>query len=195
MTDETLTEEMILNAAENVLRDLGPAQADLSDIACAIGVSDEALSRHYDSITDLRKAVAKRWIHMDVPLLKEIVEKQTAAEERLYHWLQTLRILKRERARKDPELFTMYASLVTETEDVVKDHIETLLLQLTDIIEDGMLSRAFAGGNAQLAAEGVLLATSRFHHAAHAAEWEWPDADSRFESVWELVRCGLATRA
>ncbi|MNN51975.1 division inhibitor protein [compost metagenome] len=166
----------------------------MSDVARAIGVSHAALYRHYDSKAALRKAVVERWIHAAIPLLQEVVESGESVEKRLYHWLDTLRMFKRERARKDPELFTMYAALVAEIEGVLEHHIELLLKQLVSIIEDGMSSGTFAKGDARQAAEAVLLSTSRFHHAAHASEWEWPDADSRFDAVWELIRCGLAAR-
>jgi hypothetical protein len=37
----------------------------------------------------------------------------------------------------------------------------------------------------------VLLATSRFHHPAHAAEWVDPAIDAAYNDVWQLLMDGL----
>jgi hypothetical protein len=37
----------------------------------------------------------------------------------------------------------------------------------------------------------VLVATSRFHHPAHAAEWVDPAIDAAYNDVWQLLMDGL----
>ena len=37
----------------------------------------------------------------------------------------------------------------------------------------------------------VLVATSRFHHPAHAAEWVDPAIDAAYDDVWRLLMDGL----
>ena len=37
----------------------------------------------------------------------------------------------------------------------------------------------------------VLVATSKFHHPVHAAEWGDPAIDAVYEEVWQLVMDGL----
>jgi hypothetical protein len=37
----------------------------------------------------------------------------------------------------------------------------------------------------------VLVATYRFHHPAHAAEWVDPAIDAAYNDVWELLMDGL----
>jgi hypothetical protein len=37
----------------------------------------------------------------------------------------------------------------------------------------------------------VLVATSKFHHPAHAAEWGGPAIDAAYEDVWQLLMDGL----
>ena len=41
------------------------------------------------------------------------------------------------------------------------------------------------------AGRAVLLATSRFHHPAHAAEWLDPAIDASYNDVWQLLMDGL----
>jgi Tetracyclin repressor-like, C-terminal domain len=42
------------------------------------------------------------------------------------------------------------------------------------------------------AGRAVLVATSRFHHPAHAAEWVDPAIDAAFNDVWQLLMDGLS---
>ena len=37
----------------------------------------------------------------------------------------------------------------------------------------------------------MLVATSRFHHPAHAAEWADPAIDAAYDDVWRLLIDGL----
>lgn len=195
MAEETLTKDSILDAAESVLRKFGLAKTNMSDIGRVLGVSHAALYRHFDGKAALRKAVVERWLRGSFAPLDAVVEEEDEPDKRLYRWLQTLRAFKRERARKDPELFAMYAALVAETEGALEEHFQHLMLQLTSIIEAGMAAGTFACEDAAQSAMAVLVATTRFHHAAHAAEWELPDSDARFEAIWNLLLNGLASRA
>jgi hypothetical protein len=50
MATETLTQERILEAAEEVLRRFGPAKANVVDVARALGVSHGSVYRHFPSV-------------------------------------------------------------------------------------------------------------------------------------------------
>ncbi|MFF2907220.1 TetR family transcriptional regulator [Paenibacillus sp. NPDC057934] len=195
MVEETLSRDLILDAAEAVLRKFGLAKANMSDIARALGVSHAALYRHYDSKASLRKAVVERWMQGVFEPLKDAVAKEILPEQRLYRWLETLRDFKRDHAQRDPELFAMYARLVVETPGALEVHNERLIEQLTSIIEDGRLSGAFVCKDDRQAAVGVFIATTRFHHASHASEWGTPDSDAQFEAVWQLILNGLVSNS
>jgi hypothetical protein len=41
------------------------------------------------------------------------------------------------------------------------------------------------------AGRAVLFATSRFHHPAHAAQWDDPTLDATYADVWQLLMNGL----
>jgi hypothetical protein len=41
------------------------------------------------------------------------------------------------------------------------------------------------------AGRAVLVATSRFHHPAHAAEWVDPAIDAAYDDVWQMLMDGL----
>jgi len=41
------------------------------------------------------------------------------------------------------------------------------------------------------AGRAVLVATSRFHHPAHASEWGDASVDAAYNDVWQLLMDGL----
>jgi hypothetical protein len=57
-------------------------------------------------------------------------------------------------------------------------------------VEEG----TFRIGDPVAAGRAVLLATSRFHHPAHAAEWVHTTIDAAYNEVWQLLMDGLTAR-
>ncbi len=57
---------------------------------------------------------------------------------RLRRWLDRLVESKHSKALADPELFATYIELTAGARDVVKAHVETLVAQLTRIVNDGV---------------------------------------------------------
>jgi AcrR family transcriptional regulator len=194
MTDEVLTPERILDVAEDVLRRYGPAKATVVDVARVLGVSHGSVYRHFPSKAALRDAVAERWLARVSEPLVAVITEDRPAPERLKHWLDLLIASKRKQAFDDPELFATYMELSNEVRGVVKEHIDTLVGQVVQIITDGVARGEFAVMDPVSAAQAVGDATIRFHNPAHASEWSDPNIDTDFESVWSLILSGLKTR-
>lgn len=194
MTDEVLTKEAILDAAESVLRKFGPAKANMSDVGRALGVSHAALYRHYDSKSALRYAVVERWINTAKPLLQAVAEQPLPADDLIYQWIRTLSAFKKKRATEDPELFEMYSGLVRETEDLMAEHVEFLVQQLSRIIASGVKAGLFDSSDPRRSGLAIFLATTRFHHPSHASEWTDPDYEERLNALCEVLLIGLRRR-
>ena len=111
MATETLTQERILEAAEEVLRRYGPAKANVVDVARALGVSHASVYRHFGSKAALRDAVTERWLESISTPLAAIASEEGPAPERLRRWLDGLVHAKRRKALEDPELFATYVEL------------------------------------------------------------------------------------
>ena len=82
MPTETLTAELILEAAEDVLRRYGPAKANVVDVARALGVSHGSVYRHFGSKAALRDAVTERWLASISDPLGEVAHGTNPAAER-----------------------------------------------------------------------------------------------------------------
>ncbi|AXJ09848.1 TetR family transcriptional regulator [Arthrobacter sp. PM3] len=189
-----LTEERILDAAEDVLRRFGPGKATVVDVAKALGVSHGSVYRHFPTKVALRDAVARRWLERLVAPLDPDRDTDGPAAERLLRWLQRLAAIKQGMALNDPELFATFSQLTTEAREVVAAHVEHLAAQLTRIIADGISSGDFAATDSAAAGLAVLHATARFHHPLHAPDWSDPAIGTELVEVWRLLVQGLAAR-
>lgn len=186
-----LTPERILEVTEDVLRRYGLAKATVVDVARALDVSHGSVYRHFPSKASLREAVAKRWLDRLSAPLAEIAEASGPAAERLDRWLRTMFSIKHERLADDPEMFATYLTLAREACRSVKGHKDCLVDQIARILSDGVKEGAFEVADVKASARAVFDATSRFHHPAHADEWNDADAPARIDALLRLVLKGL----
>ncbi|MFC0332817.1 TetR family transcriptional regulator [Paenibacillus sepulcri] len=192
INDLPLTKETILDAAEQVLRRFGPDKTSVVDVARALQVSHGTIYRHFPSKAALREAVTERWLHqISDPLATISIQSEGMAAERLRLWFETLVQSKRKYAAEDPEMFAMYTAVTLESVDMIKSHIHNLILQVSRIIERGMQLLEFKSGEPELMANAMFIATSRFHHPAHAYEWSLSTIDQEFDAVWDLLLSGI----
>lgn len=189
--DVPLTLDRVLATAENVIRRFGPSKATVVDVARALGVSHTAVHKHVGSKAGLRDMVVGRWVEATMPPLRAIVAERGPAPKRLRKLIDALIAVKRRRASDDPELFTAYRTLALETKSVVVAHVEALIGLVATIIADGVEEGTFRSVDPSATGRAVLVATSRFHHPAHAAEWGDPALDAAYEDVWRLLMNGL----
>jgi AcrR family transcriptional regulator len=194
VTEPALTNDQILEAAEDILRRFGPAKATVVDVARALGVSHGSVYRHFPSKAALRDAVTERWLARISTPLAAIAAETGPAPERLRRWLNLLVTLKRQKAFEDAELFATYMTLVADAREVVMVHVNTLVEQIAQIIGDGVAQGEFTATDPVVAARAVFDATSRFHNPIHASEWSDPNIEAAFEGVWTLILAGLGGR-
>ncbi|MEH7883946.1 TetR family transcriptional regulator [Bacillus sp. JJ1609] len=192
MSDQALTKDAILDAAEQVLRRFGPEKTSVVDVARSLSVSHGTIYRHYPSKASLREAVAKRWLHRIITPLETVFEKQCSSTERLHFWVETLISIKHNLVKEDPELFSMYTTLAEESVEVISAHIEDLIGQIVPIIEEGIENKEFKTKDAKDMAAAVFYATAKFHHPAHAKEWASPTISQEFDVVWDLILTGIS---
>ncbi len=189
--DAPLTRERIVTAAEGVLRRFGPSKATVVDVARALGVSHAAVYKHVATKAALRDLVVAQWAEATMPSLRAIASEPGPAPERLRRLLDALIAVKRRKASHDPELFSAYRMLAADAESVVAAHVEELVGLAAMIIRAGVEEGTFRQVDPVAMGRSVLMATSRFHHPAHAAEWTDPSIDAAYNDVWQLLMDGL----
>jgi AcrR family transcriptional regulator len=189
--DAPLTRDRILAAAEDVIRRHGPAKATVLDVARALGVSHTAVYKHVATKAELRDLVVGRWVEATMPPLREIVAQPGSAPKRLRKLIDALIAVKRRRASEDSELFTTYRTLAADAKSVVPAHVDELVRLTATIIASGVEEGTFRAVDPVSAGRAVLVATSKFHHPAHAAEWADPAIDAAYDDVWQLLMDGI----
>ncbi|MGN9783900.1 TetR family transcriptional regulator [Nonomuraea sp. ZG12] len=190
-----LDADTILAATEEALRRHGPAKATVLDVARALGVSHTAVYRHFPSKTALREAVTRRWLSHDRDTLAAIAgDTELPPPQRLRAWLAAVLAAKKAKVRDDPELYAAYGILAAEHSSVAADHVADLLGQLRAILADGIAGGAFQSCDPAEAAHTVFDATTRFHHPAHASEWETPGIEAQLDTMCTLLLNGLEKR-
>jgi AcrR family transcriptional regulator len=191
---DILTADKILDTAEDVLRRYGPAKATVLDVARALGVSHGSVYRHFASKSDLRDAVARRWlVRVDKPLAA-IAAAEGPAEPRLRQLIIELSRSKQRMAANDPELFATFHRIVAESRAIAGEHLDTVAKLLAAIIADGVRRGEFAPVDAATAGRAVLQATTRFYHPAHTNEWDDPALEADLDAILDLLLAGFRVR-
>jgi len=189
--DAPLTRDRILATAEDVIRRFGPTKATVVDVARALGVSHTAVYKHVATKAELRDLVVGKWVETTMPPLRAIAALPEPAPQRLRKLIDALIAVKRRRAADDPELFAAYLTLAADAKSVVAAHVDELVGLASTVIGSGVKEGTFRTVNPVAAGRAVMVATSRFHHPAHAAEWTDPDIDAAYDDVWQLLMDGL----
>ena len=126
-----------------------------------------------------------------MPPLRAIATLAGPAPERLRRLFDTLIAVKRHRAADDPELFAAYRTLAADAKSVAAAHVDELVGLAAMVIRSGVEEGTFRTVDPVAAGRAVLVATSRFHHPAHAAEWVGPAIDAAYSDVWQMLMDGL----
>jgi hypothetical protein len=105
--------------------------------------------------------------------------------------IDALIAVKRRRSADDPELFSAYRTLAADAKSVIAAHVEDMIGLVAKIIASGVEKGTFRTVDPMDMGRAVLVATSRFHHPAHAAEWDDPAIDAAYEDIWQLLMDGL----
>jgi AcrR family transcriptional regulator len=190
-----LDADAILLATEQAMRRHGPAKTTVLDVARALGVSHTAVYKHFPSKQALREAVTRRWLGHDRDALAAIAgNTELPPPERLRAWLAAMFAAKRAKVRDDPELFAAYRILAAEHASTAAEHVADLLRQLEAILAGGIADGAFTATDPAAAAHAVFDATTRFHHPAHASEWQASGIETELDVLCTLLLTGLTTR-
>jgi AcrR family transcriptional regulator len=165
------------------------------DVARALGVSHAAVYRHVATKAELRDLVVGRWAESTMPPLRAIAARRGPAPKRLRQLFNALIAVKRRRAAEDPELFAAYRTLAADARGVAAAHVEELVALAAAVIRSGVEEGTFRAVDPAAAGRAVLIATSKFHHPAHAAEWGDATIDEAFDGVWRMLMDGLGAAA
>ncbi|MFP7285732.1 TetR/AcrR family transcriptional regulator [Shouchella clausii] len=188
-SSEALTKEQILSATEDAVRRFGMAKTSITDVAKLLNVSHGTIYRHFKSKKEIFEAATAMWLSEKImePLLNVSRDSSFRGVDHVKAYVEKLFELKRYYARKDEELFAMYAHVTSECPTLVDESINQIVKQLSKLVEVcSVRSTDF-----EEIARAIFYATERFHHPAHANEWKRDTIEQEFDSVWHLIEKGF----
>ncbi|MNC21617.1 hypothetical protein D3C75_696010 [compost metagenome] len=89
-------------------------------------------------------------------------------------------------------MFKMYSDVTMEAAELIEVHIQQIIEQMSTLIDRGIQQKRIAqSAETRSLARSLFNATSRFHHPAHAHEWQSASIEQEFGQLWLLLEQGL----
>jgi AcrR family transcriptional regulator len=169
------TRARVLAAAATEIRQIGPRRMTISGIAGRLGMSHANVYRYFADKQAIVDAVLNIWLRELETRLQDIADGPDPADDKLERFFSTLSRAYVETCRHDPALFRLLAGEAGEgakegTAGVGPDapgeeairHRRRIEALAERIVEEGTVTRLFAGGEARRLATLVLDLAHRF---------------------------------
>jgi AcrR family transcriptional regulator len=183
---QTETRRKIVDIAERLFREIGYQKTTVADIAKALRMSSANVYRFFDSKKSINQAVAERTMGEIEAELSRIAEGAGPAAERFRKVARTYHRLNAERYTADLRMHEMVACAMTESWEVVSNHIERVDEIYRRIVADGVAKGEFAVANIDVATRCAHVAMVRFCHPGlivQCADQPGPSLDQMIEFV------------
>ncbi|MBC2776601.1 TetR/AcrR family transcriptional regulator [Parasphingopyxis marina] len=144
-TDHEAAAEKLLAAAEELVRERGPVQITITDIANACGMSQSNVYRFFPSKEALWEAFAERWFRELNEIMEEVVASDLEPREKLYQFFARRLIVKKARFEEDPDYFNSCMILGDEHRDVVMSYVDLADHYMAMILAEAIGAGEFKG--------------------------------------------------
>ncbi|MBC1394015.1 TetR/AcrR family transcriptional regulator [Listeria innocua] len=172
-----LSQEIILDMAEQIIYEKGMEKTTLYDIAGNLNVTHAALYKHYRNKEDLFQKLALRWLEeTSREIFAWTKEKDASPDDALHDWLWLLADTKKKLYKTDRKMFLLYTDYIEQKEELVKNHTEHLAQKAEEI--SGRVNQG----------DAIITAFIYFHDPYFASRWEQAGYAELFERVWQIVR-------
>lgn len=118
--------ERLLVAAEDLLREVGPARLTISAVAATVGMGQSNVYRYVKSRDHLVELLAERWFAaIEAAVARSMADARTP-RDKIARWVIETMEQKSARYDHDPRLFAAYLDLAKDHGRVVAAHVERL---------------------------------------------------------------------
>jgi len=179
-----ITQELIVEIAENLIERTEKSEVTLSQIADELNITHAALYKHFKNKQELWAAVSKTWFDRMISEQIRIDTNRSAVPQELLHdWLWAFANAKKRAYNENPKMFALNTQYVDGNPLVLRE-----VLQNSYQIIDGLMG--YHDPRFQRA-EAILSAFAVFNLPAFKESWNLPDYQERFECIWNLIKSGL----
>ncbi|MFT8323847.1 TetR/AcrR family transcriptional regulator [Oenococcus sicerae] len=175
--------EEILNAAQQVLFDHGSEKVSLKAVSQQLGLTHAAIYRHFRDKDDLWFSLAQHWLLGTENHLAELLKTPAVSRiDQLHTWLNMLSQTKQDTNRDHPEVFRLYTDIVSDHEEIEKEHLQNLQQQLFGLFQ---ITEPKETDIARM--QAILDAFSFFYDPRYKKLWDNSQIRVRQENVWQLT--------
>lgn len=183
--------EKIIGLAETRIREAGFNHLKLTQLASELGVSHAALYKHVASKGALLDLISAKWLLKIDECLERVSHESMDACALLLKWFITYHKLKRDKIRKDPEIYRTFNMAVEGKKEFVLKHLNVLDDQLGRIIEKGKKAGMFQRFSTIETVKLLMNSTVSFHHPVMVVEHQGQDRIEELKSLIDTIIIGL----
>ena len=154
----------IVEAAEQLFKQIGFQKTTVADIAKKLGMSSANVYRFFDSKKAINESVALRLTSEVEDACRKIAAEQTSPSDRLQKILQTIHTMNSERYVQDVRMHEMVTAAMRESWHVVGQHITNIDQIVSDVLQQGITSGEFAPCEVEITARCICTSMMRFSH-------------------------------
>src|SRR5215212_6743267 len=184
---------VILEMAERLFRLIGYRKATVADIAKALRMSPANVYRFFESKKAINEAVAERLMREVEGALEAIADRNRPAADRLRDMIATMHRMNSALYTDELRMHEMVERALSESWQVVHDHLERKNALFQRVIEEGMAAGEFRSADPVIASRCVQVALIRFCHPALLVQCAGEPGPS-LEQITEFVLAGLGYR-
>ncbi len=164
------TRRSIVEVAERLSRQIGFQKTTVADIARELRMSPANIYRFFASKSEINEAVCQLILSEVEAAVEAIAASPAPAGQRVRALITAIEKHNAQRFLSDRKLHEMVEAAVSENWGVARQHFADLQKALAQVIEQGIASGEFRGGDADLCSILVFSACIRFCHPRLMAE-------------------------
>jgi AcrR family transcriptional regulator len=166
------TQKLIVEVAERLFRQIGFQKTTVADIAHELHMSPANVYRFFAAKSKINEAVCMDFLGEIEAEAEKIAASHGSATQKMRNLLGSVERTIHEQYMSDRKLHDLIEAAITDDWAIMRQHAERMTTILGRIIADGMTSREFTPGDAELAARFVNTACIRFWHPRLIVEYE-----------------------
>lgn len=186
------TRNLILQAAEALLRRYGNDKLTVVDIARSLDMSHANVYRFFKTKSDILDAIIDEWLTKLERFVEEIAQRPISAAARIEAVVLELHRKRKQKLREDAEVFETFRRVVEIRPDAAARRREKILRVFRRLIEEGIESGEFVRVDTLKAATAVKDATSLFLHPFLIPTTLNEETDGRAKDVVRFILAGFS---
>jgi AcrR family transcriptional regulator len=194
-TDIEAGRKLLIEKAEDMIRERGAVDIAMGELAAAAGMSPSNGYRFFESKEALHEAIAESWFADKVRIMEEAVASDLSARDKMYAFFQRRFALMVARYEEDPEQFKSYCELGQQYFDVIRGYVDLADHYLAVIVAEAMEQGHFAELSIDRTVSLINLMIQPFCNPNLIFELANRPTDEKLGQIIDTIFAGLSAAA